>query len=245
MSMAASRETSAIAARGALAGALDGVFLDLYGTLTAGDRAAVHAACAAVLADTRLEIAEPLLAERWGVRFFNLIDGSNHDGFRTLHECERQSLIETLAEFGVRLDPAPYVTMLEQYWRCPPIHPEVREVIAQLRLPVCIVSNADHEAALAALDHNGLRFAHVVTSEEARSYKPDGHIFEFALRRTGWRADRVMHVGDSLHSDIRGGRDAGLRTGWICRDERIHDIGTAAPDHTFSTLHDLAALLAD
>jgi len=229
---------------GAASGSFCGVFFDLYGTLTAGDRAAVHQACAAVIADAGLSIPEPTFAERWGVKFFQWVDGSNHDRFRTLLECERLSLVETVADFGVQIDPTPYVEMLEAYWRAPPLHPEVLEVVAQLTLPVCIVSNADHAAALDALAHNGLQFAHVVTSEEARSYKPDAQIFEFALRRTGWDARRVLHVGDSLHSDIGGARAAGLRTGWICRDDRIHDIGTVEPDHTFRNLNELLQLLA-
>lgn len=222
---------------------LDGIFLDLYGTLTASDRAAVHAACQRVVDDHRLPIGEADLAVRWGEKFFALVDESNHRDFRTLVECERISLIDTVAEYGVIIDPAPYVEMLEAYWRAPPVHPEVTDFVAALTLPVCIVSNADEKAAQTALKRNGLSFAHVVTSEGARSYKPDGGIFRFALRRTGWRPDRVIHVGDSLHSDVKGAQTAGLHSGWVCREDRIHDIGEAAPDRTFRNLMELASWL--
>lgn len=221
----------------------EGVFLDLYGTITAGDRAAVHAACARLVADHSLPVSPGEFAVRWGERFFAMVDGANHEQFRTLRACEDASLAATVAQWGISLDPAPYVDMLESYWTAPPIHDDVRDALRRVPVPVCVVSNADTAGAMGALALHGLSFDHVVTSEEARCYKPHGAIFEFALRRTGWRRDRVIHVGDSLHSDIQGARDAGLRTGWMCREERIHDIGSAAADHTFANLHDLADML--
>ncbi len=84
---------------------------------------------------------------------------------------------------------------------------------------------------------------HLVTSEDARSYKPHREIFEMALARTGWRRDRVIHVGDSLHSDVGGAMAAGIRSGWVNRAHRIHDIGNHQPDHEFVDLHGLTALV--
>ena len=83
----------------------------------------------------------------------------------------------------------------------------------------------------------------LITSEQARVYKPVPKIFDVALQRTGWRRDRVIHVGDSLHSDIGGARAAGIRSGWVNRTHRIHDIGTDEPDYEFADLNDLAALV--
>ncbi|MEE8169952.1 MAG: HAD family hydrolase, partial [Phycisphaerae bacterium] len=180
------------------------------------------------------------LAVRWGERFFALVDRSNHDAFRTLRECEHISLVETMRALERDVDPEPYVQILGDYWRHPPLHPEVLDAVARFSAPVCIVSNADTRDVESALARYGLRFDHVVTSEQARSYKPDTGIFESALRQTGWRRAHVIHVGDSLHSDIQGAARAGLCSGWVCRDDRIHDIGTERPDHTFRDLNELA-----
>ena len=192
------------------------------------------------------DLGLPLPAEdfaiRWGEQFFSLVDRSNHDDFRTLVECEHESLRATVATFGRRIDTEPYVRILEDYWRAPPIHGDVLDAVARLPLPVCIVSNADAAAAHAAIAAHGLRFDHIVTSEDARCYKPCPAIFEYALQRTGWRRERVVHVGDSLHSDIAGAHAAGLRSAWICRDERIHDIGSCTPHHRFCDLLGLVDL---
>ncbi len=94
-----------------------------------------------------------------------------------------------------------------------------------------------------AIERRGLRVAGVVTSEDVRSYKPHPAIFARALELTGWRRDRVIHVGDSLHSDVGGARAAGLRAGWVNRAHRIHDVGTQQPDYEFEDLMGLKELL--
>jgi 2-haloacid dehalogenase/putative hydrolase of the HAD superfamily len=222
---------------------LDGIFLDLYGTLTAGDRQAVEETCGVIVADTGIALSAHELSIAWGERFFRALDSCNGDSFITLYEVEVRTLRETMAGLGVGIDPRPYVDRLMRYWRNPPIQPEVNEFLAGIRLPICLVSNADRADAESALGRHGIELHDLVTSEDARSYKPDRAIFELALRRTGWQRDRVIHVGDSLHSDVGGAMLAGLRTGWVNRTHRIHDIGTHEPDHEFPDLTGLVRLL--
>ena len=50
-------------------------------------------------------------------------------------------------------------------------------------------------------------------------------------------------VGDSLTSDIRGGRNAGLRTCWFNPDKKPAREGIV-PDYEFSALEQLPPLLA-
>lgn len=223
--------------------ALDGVFLDMYGTLTAGDRAAVEQTCARILADTGVPLSARELSITWGERFFHAMDFANGPHFEPLIDLEARTLRETMAALQVELDPWPYVRRLAAYWRDPPLQPEARAFLDRFRVPVCIVSNADRADLEAALERHGLRVAGVMTSEDARSYKPDPRIFEQALRQTGWRRERVLHVGDSLHSDVGGALLAGLKSGWVNRAHRIHDIGTHTPDFEFADLDGLAALL--
>lgn len=154
-----------------------------------------------------------------------------------------ETLIETMAPLGVDIDPRPYAERLREYWRNPPLQEEVGPFFEALGCAVCIVSNADRADAEAVVSFNRLPIKHLVTSEDARSYKPHREIFEMALARTGWRRDRVIHVGDSLHSDVGGAMAAGIRSGWVNRAHRIHDIGNHQPDHEFADLHELAALV--
>jgi 2-haloacid dehalogenase/putative hydrolase of the HAD superfamily len=217
----------------------DALMIDFYGTIAAGDRAAVEATCRTIVETLDLPISAPAFAILWGQRFFQTIDISNHDSFRTLYECELLSLRETLDHFGHEPDPAPFVQNLEDYWRDPPIHFDALELLEKLDIPVCCVSNADCDALGAAIARHGLRFDHVVCSETARCYKPESAIFQTALDRLGVEPHRVLHVGDSLHSDIGGAIRLGIKAAWICRDDRIHDVGCCTPWKQIATLSEL------
>ncbi len=223
---------------------LDGVFLDMYGTLTTGDRRAVETTCGRIVRDTGVSLSAEELSVTWGERFFRALEACSGDGFLTLFDVECKTLVETMAELGVaNLDPIPYSRMLMDYWQNPELQPDTLAFLAEFPCPVCIVSNADRADVEAALARHGIVVHDLVTSEETRSYKPDVRIFEVALERTGWRRDRVIHVGDSLHSDVGGAIAAGIRNGWVNRAHRIHDIGTAEPDYEFEDLHGLTALV--
>ena len=222
---------------------LEGVFLDMYGTLTTGDRAAVESVCGDIIRDTGVALSARELSITWGERFFGAMDVCNHEKFQTLLEVEAHTLVETMTALGTAVDPYPYVRRLTEYWRKPPLQPEVKDFLAAFPLTICIVSNADRSDLDAALAWHGIAVAQVVTSEDVRSYKPAPRIFEPALAQTGWRRERVIHVGDSLHSDVGGAQAAGLRSGWVNRAHRIHDIGNHHPDHEFDDLLGLTALV--
>ena len=227
----------------------DGILIDFYGTIAAGDRMAVLRTCRTVVASCRLDITPEAFAVRWGERYFATVLASNHDAqakpacrFRTLHECEIISLRETLHAVAPQAalddicpDPSRLLVELESYWADPPLHPDAVEFLRRVDRPICCVSNADTKPLMSAIEKHGLRFDAVISSEAVRCYKPDTHIFEQALDRLGVSADRAIHIGDSLHSDIAGAKRAGIKAVWICRDDRIHDIGTTTPDCTISS----------
>jgi 2-haloacid dehalogenase len=222
---------------------LAGIFVDFYGTLVGGDREAVEAICAEIVASHGLARSPADLAAEWGARFFAQIEHANGADYHTLLECEGRSLRRTLEDHGIDADPRPYVRRLREYLRNPRLFPDVRDWLAGCRLPVCLVTNADRADLLAALDRLGLRFDRVVTSQDARSYKPDPGIFRYALARTGWPADRVVHVGDSLHSDVGGAARCGLRTVWLERPGRIGDVGRCESDCRIEDLGQLGSVI--
>lgn len=220
---------------------LQGIFLDFYGTLASGDRHAVESICQSVIDDHGLGVRAFELASTWGDHYFRAIEGIDGGPFRLLVEIERDTLIDTLEPFLGRIDVSKYIDQFNAYLTRPSLFEESQEVLRTVRLPVCIVSNIDERELRAALDHHQLPVAHVVTSESARSYKPEPRIFQHALELTGWSADHVLHVGDSLHSDVGGAHRAGIKAAWVNRADRIKDIGTEKPDFAW---HDLRPLLS-
>ena len=81
-----------------------------------------------------------------------------------------------------------------------------------------IITNGFTELQHIRLERTGLRdfFEVLVISEEVGFAKPDRRIFDHALAMMGNpERSRVLIVGDTAESDIRGGIDSGLDTCWF------------------------------
>jgi len=79
-------------------------------------------------------------------------------------------------------------------------------------------------------------------AEDIGASKPAPDMFQAAIERSGVAPHDIAHVGDSLEHDVRGARDAGLRTVWFNPDQ---EPATADvwPDVEISSLRDLPQAL--
>lgn len=220
-----------------------GLFLDLYGTLTDGDSEVIASACREVVRDLDLPVPATDFAVAWGRHIWALAGAARREDFRTLADLQADSLVLAVRDLGADVDPRPYVDQLERHWRRPTPHPDVVPFLRQLRVPVCIVSNADRDNAERALEHIGVPARHLVTSEDARSYKPNPEIFRLAFEVTGWSPQDTMHVGDSRHGDVAPARALGLTAGLIRRHSSPWEPGGERAHHEFDHLAELLDFL--
>jgi putative hydrolase of the HAD superfamily len=97
----------------------------------------------------------------------------------------------------------------------------------------------------ADLETIGIRhfFHDVVAAAEAGFAKPARPIFDQAIARSGFSPGEVLHVGDHPEIDIKGARQAGLRTAWINRNGEAWPDELPEPDAIVTTLPDLQELL--
>ena len=92
---------------------------------------------------------------------------------------------------------------------------------------------------------SGIRpyFKGIFISEELGADKPSKAFFDACFAAIpGFRTEEAVMVGDSLTSDIRGGRDAGLRTVWFNPQGR-EPRADIRPDYTIHALSELPSLL--
>ena len=88
-------------------------------------------------------------------------------------------------------------------------------------------------------------FAESFVSQELGFNKPSKEYFEAAfVRIPGFDPDECLMVGDSLTSDILGGKNAGLRTVWVNPHHKTAP-EHLKPDYEIETLADLSALLEE
>ena len=98
--------------------------------------------------------------------------------------------------------------------------PGAQEICAYLaeRCVLVLVTNGLREVQRSRLALSPIRdrFTALVISEEAGASKPDPRIFEYACELLGMPdRSRMIMIGDSLESDIRGGVSFGIDTCWF------------------------------
>lgn len=80
-------------------------------------------------------------------------------------------------------------------------------------------------------------------SEEVGHNKPDKEFFEYCLEHVEEKdPERILIVGDSLTSDIKGGNSVGIRTCWYNPSEKPLQDGFAV-DYEISDLHQIYDIL--
>lgn len=223
-------------------GSVEWVFLDAYSTILQEDWTLLNEACREMERSVRGRATGEEIGAWWEERFHALCESSNADRFVAQRPIVARSLADTARHFRAEMDQAAWVEALHAYAARPVLHHDTRAFLSSVDTRVCLVSNIDQddiESALASVD---IRLDEVVSSEAARSYKPDGGIFREALRRTKATPERVLHVGDSYRADVVGARGAGLRVAWVNRRQRaIPEGATALPDAEVTSLADLIA----
>jgi len=111
------------------------------------------------------------------------------------------------------------------------------------RYDLAIISNIDEDLFEATREQLGVDFAHVVTAEAARAYKPAVKVFRVALERFGIAPDQLLHVAQSLYHDIAPISTLGVATVHV--DRRAGRSGGATPKseaRASLTVPDLASL---
>jgi len=223
------------------------VLLDAYNTLIDLDRA--HETTIAKILRKEGSAAGPEAFHAfWDERERqNLTEAAarTHGPFVSQTGLNVKSLRETFEHFGIDGDAESGVELwVELSRRCRPF-PDVRPALEGLRehFALGVVSNADNYPLLSIFKREGLDFEQVITSETARSYKPDARIFRYALKAFGRRADEAVYVGDSPRTDFPGAAGLGMLTVWLNRGGRALRPGEPAADRTVAGLSGVHAAL--
>ncbi len=154
-------------------------------------------------------------------------------------------------EQGVAVDPEDvahtYETFLSQgHWFLPGAEKCVKEkLFGKYRL--FLASNGTPRVQQGRMTSADLYpyFEQSFVSEEIGYNKPSREYFEVALSRIpGFDPAQCLMVGDSLTSDILGGKNAGLRTVWV-NPARKTAPEHLKPDYEIEFLADLPALLEE
>ena len=137
----------------------------------------------------------------------------------------RVALREVMRLIGDRLN----LTLTEAETNCLsnslshwPVFPDARDALHNLkqRYKLAIISNVDDDLFAGSARALGVEFDAVVTSQQAKAYKPNARSFELAETVMGTDKGRWLHVGESLYHDIEPANRLGIRSIWVNRPDR-------------------------
>ena len=127
------------------------------------------------------------------------------------------------------------------------LYPYAREVLDALRerYPLALVTDAQSAYARGELHRVGLLgyFDPIVVSGDYGYRKPDRRLFQAALDGMNVAAGKAMYVGNDMHRDIFGAREAGLTTVMFDSDQGKKAYQDCVPDYTITDLRDLLPIL--
>lgn len=128
------------------------------------------------------------------------------------------------------------------------VHPDVPDGVRLLRrhgLRLVTLSNGSAEVAARLFTRAGIRehFEHLLSVEDAGAWKPVPAAYTHAARACSVDIGQMLLV--ATHPwDIHGAHQAGMRTGWIARQQEPYPGYFAAPDLRASDLVSLAGQIA-
>jgi putative hydrolase of the HAD superfamily len=127
------------------------------------------------------------------------------------------------------------------------LYPHVREVLDVLRerYRLAVVTDAQSAYTRGELHKVGLLdyFDPIVISGDHGYRKPDRRLFQFALDGMGVAAENALYVGNDMHRDIFGAREAGMPTVMFESGQGKSAYLDCVPDYRITDFRDLLKIL--
>jgi 2-haloacid dehalogenase len=130
--------------------------------------------------------------------------------------------------------------LMEAYLYLTPF-PEVKEALGRLsHLPLAILSNGSPAMLAPLVKHAGLEgaFAHVLSVDEVKVYKPSPRVYELAPRKLGVPKEEIGFVSSNCW-DATGAKAYGFQVFWINRGAAVPDELGHAPNAVLGSLLEL------
>ncbi len=186
---------------------------DCYGTLIDWE-SGILAALRPLLAAHGIAIDDAALLELYAD-----LESAAQDGrYRPYREVLGSVVLSLGERLGFKPSPEEQSSLAESIadWQPFPDTVAALEALGR-RFDLVVISNIDDDL----FEHSAARldvpFRHVITAQQARSYKPSHNNFHVAFERMGRGPEGVLHVAQSLHHDIAPAKQLGLRTVWVNR----------------------------
>lgn len=196
---------------------LKAIFMDYYGTVTHENGPIAVDVVKRIYKNSDAESPEEIFRCWWKI-FKEKLSEANGEKFRSQHDVALDSFREVLERFHSTEDAPELLARMEEHWCTTPVYEDAARFLEKAELPVYFVTNSDDAYVYASVEKYGLHPQGIITSEQARYSKPRKEIFLYALQKARLHPQEVIHVGDSLESDVRCPMEVGIKSIWMNRE---------------------------
>jgi len=153
-------------------------------------------------------------------------------------------LVFACKNLGLSCPPATRAQLMDGYLNLKSFSEVPRALSALSDYTLAILSNGSPRMLQAAVKSAGLEgvFAHVMSVDEVKIYKPDPRVYQLAPRKLKVARTAIGFVSSNFW-DVAGARAFGFWTCWVNRSGAPPDELGLSPDATVKTLTDLADLI--
>ena len=192
------------------------IFIDYTGTMVQEDEPYTRELLAYFISHSDLKEPSQIISLIWGkVKEYEA--ESYGDSFVGLDERTDRILAYCVENCGLRGDLKHMHEIWSKIWVHAPLFDDVKPFFERTELPIYVLSNDDLCYLEESMKLKDLHPAGIISAELARACKPDRAIFEKALEIAGVRADEVVHIGDSVTSDVEPALKMGITPIYISR----------------------------
>ena len=196
------------------------VFMDYTGTIIQEKGADLEKLVSRIWKNSQLETTEETVRYWWSL-LKRMEEKSYGDAFLTEDEIVDCLLEQLGREKGLNDDFSELHKLFQRFWMYAPVFDDVKEFFEKCSLPIYVITNNGVCYVQECLEQNGLTAVGIISGEMVRAYKPHKEVFDYALKISGCAAGEVIHIGDSVVSDVNGASAAGITPVLIDRKAEV------------------------
>lgn len=199
---------------------------DCYGTLIDWEKGIILA-LKPYLEFNKIEVDDDIILELYG-KFESEIQKDGYIEYKNVLKQVVQKFNEFFKISEVRIDENCLIRAFNNWEPFEDTVGSLKKLKEKFKL--AIISNIDNDMINFTLKKLEVQFDFIITAEDAKCYKPNRRIFEYALNIVGHSKDEIIHVAQSLYHDIKPAKEMKLTTIWVNR--RKGKKGTGATPYT-------------
>ena len=224
------------------------VIFDMFNTLVEDGETFWNASFERIVTELGLGITGARLREVWatGDQAFRESRTQDNAPFCSYCDAWSSSFQHAFAALGLDASPGDALDIVVQDMAARPVQPDTKEALTQLQgtVRLAVLSNADDRFLVPIAQGLGFPFEAVLSSEAARSYKPQPKLFLNILEILKITPQEAVYVGDRQYEDVQGATSAGMPAAWINREGVALNPALPTPDHSLTTLLELPGIVA-